>query len=876
MSDDSVQKWLERNRPPRVKITYEVHTGGAIEKRELPFIVGVFADLTGDGSADLPKFKDRQMLPIDRDNFDDVLKSQKPTVNLAKVPRTVPNLQGIAAVKDADGNLPALGGAVTFTALDDFEPVRVVKAVPEMHRLYRIRGQIRALQARAETSTDLAEALDGLFQVSAAAAENRKKLAVLARPATTTADKMAQAKLALVNLVLQLAPASDDTARLTLLDGWNIATHQKVDPEDNTKKVSDPEGTIRALRTSLGLFGAPQQLAATTLQQLKDLSEAEKDKLDAFPSLKPLRDKAGLSASTFVDLQTHVAAFLEFFGKIPKDASAAAQKQRAWAEQALSVVAGLQRPDDELPVTPRPDNLSEREHAEQTHEASNRFYATTLLMALAPPKAAAGAPSASDGLQAIDALLDAALPEGADATERLNLLGSIGQFVGQVLQPQTASTTYLKAVRAAAAIDAQVARIDAALSAQLSAVMHSDGFREMEATWRGLHYLVSRTETGKMLKLRVFNARWQDLLDDMEKAVEQDQSHLFKMIYEAEYGTLGGDPYSMLVGGYEIGRSAQEIEFLHKIAAVAASAHAPFITAAAPSLFGLETFGDLARPRDLEKIFEGVDLAAWQEFRASPDSRYVSMVLPHVLLRLPYGSDSWPVPGLGFEEDVGKADSSRFLWGNAAYMLAERITHAFSLYSWTAAIRGVEGGGLVTGLPLYAYDTGDGMRALFCPTEVSITDRREKELNDLGFISLCHCKGKGEAAFFGGQTTNLPKKYNTDEANENAKLSALLPYMLAASRFAHYIKVIMRDKVGSFLTRGNVEAFLNTWITQYVLLDENAMQEAKAAYPLSQASIVVKDVPGDVGNYNAIVFLRPHFQLEELTTSIRLVAKVPA
>lgn len=873
MSDDSVQKWLEKNRPPRVKITYEVHTGGAIERRELPFIVGVFADLTGDGTANLPKFKDRQMLPIDRDNFDDVLKSQKPTVNLAKVPRTVPSLKGEPAVKDADDKYPPLGGAITFRELDDFEPVRVVKAVPEMHRLYRIRGQVRALQARAETSTELADALDALFHVSPEAAVNREKLEVLVRPPAATSDAATAAKMKLASLVLALAPAADDDARVALLQDWNIAVLQKTDPKEASKKLPDPEATIAALRKGLGLFGSPPSQVATTLQQLRDLKGANKDKLDETPSLKPLRDKLGLSDANFDELHGLVDAFLTFSDAIPADD----KKTRAWADQTLSVIAGLQRPDDELPSSPRADAQSEREHAELTHEASNRYFATTLLLRLVPPKpGTAQTPSVSDGLRAIDELLDAALPDGADATERLNLLGALGQFVGQVLRPQTQSTSYLKAVRAAAAIDARVASIDKMLSGQLSAVMHSDGFRAMEATWRGLHYLVSRTDTGKMLKLRVFNARWQDLLDDMEKAVEQDQSHLFKMIYEAEYGTLGGDPYSMLVGGYEIGRSAQEIEFLHKIAAVAASAHAPFITAAAPSLFGLETFGDLARPRDLEKIFEGVDLAAWQEFRASQDSRYVSMVLPHVLLRLPYGSDSWPVPGLGFEEDVGKPDSSRFLWGNAAYMLAERITHAFSLYSWTAAIRGVEGGGLVTGLPLYAYDTGDGTRALFCPTEVSITDRREKELNDLGFISLCHCKGKGEAAFFGGQTTNLPKKYNTDEANENAKLSALLPYMLAASRFAHYIKVIMRDKVGSFLTRGNVEAFLNTWITQYVLLDENAMQEAKAAYPLSQASIVVKDVPGDIGNYNAIVFLRPHFQLEELTTSIRLVAKVPA
>lgn len=243
---------------------------------------------------------------------------------------------------------------------------------------------------------------------------------------------------------------------------------------------------------------------------------------------------------------------------------------------------------------------------------------------------------------------------------------------------------------------------------------------------------------------------------------------------------------------------------------------------------------------------------------------------------MPYGEKTLPAEGLNFDEDVTGPDNRKFLWGNAAYVLAERITNAFALYNWTGAIRGVEGGGLVEGLPLYTYSSDDGIRSLFCPTELDITDRREKELNDLGFISLCHQKGAGKAVFFGGQTTNLPKKYISDAANANAKISAMLPYILAASRFAHYIKVIVRDKVGSFLTRGNVEAYLNTWIAQYVLLDDNASQDVKAAYPLRAANVVVTEVPGSPGAYKATVFLKPHFQLEELTTSIRLVAELPA
>ncbi|OYO28090.1 EvpB family type VI secretion protein [Janthinobacterium sp. PC23-8] len=450
---------------------------------------------------------------------------------------------------------------------------------------------------------------------------------------------------------------------------------------------------------------------------------------------------------------------------------------------------------------------------------------------------------------------------------------------------------------AAAVIDELVAEIDGLLSTALSDIMHSSSFKKMEATWRGLHYLVFNTETSTMLRLRVLNASKAELLKDMQKAVEFDQSALFKKIYEDEYGTFGGLPYSLLIGDYEIGRAGDDIEFLKKISEVAAAAHAPFIAQASKDLFNLSSFAELGKPRDLKKIFESDDFGGWREFRDMEDARYVTLVLPRALLRLPYGTpdkrNTIECEGLNFNENVGpppppskptsadgtayypSPDNENFLWGNPAYLLAERITNAFSLYNWTAAIRGVEGGGLVEGLPRYTYTSDAGSTELFCPTEVSITDRREKELNDLGFISLCHCKGTAKAAFFGGQTTNLPKKYFSDDANANARISAMLPYMLAASRFAHYIKVIMREKIGSALTRANVESYLNTWISNYVLLDDNATHEVKSSYPLRSAKVAVTDVPGEPGVYRATVFLKPHFQLEELTTSIRLVADVP-
>ncbi len=424
-------------------------------------------------------------------------------------------------------------------------------------------------------------------------------------------------------------------------------------------------------------------------------------------------------------------------------------------------------------------------------------------------------------------------------------------------------------------IKAQIARIDEQISAQLNEIMHSPEFQKLEASWRGLHYLVMNTETGTMLKLRLMNVTKEELLSDIEKATEFDQSALFKKVYEEEYGTFGGNPFTVLVGEYEFGRHPQDIATLEKLSNVAAAAHAPFIAAASPKLFDMDSFTELGIPRDLAKGFESTELVKWRSFRESEDSRYVVLTLPHVLLRLPYGPDTVPVEGFNFVEDVDGRDHRKYLWGNSAYALAQRINNAFALYKWCAAIRGVEGGGLVEGLPAHTFKTDEGDIALKCPTEIAITDRRENELNNLGFISILHRKGSDQAAFFGGQTTNKPKMYNTNEANANSRISGMLPYMLAASRFAHYIKVIMRDKIGSFMTRENVQKYLNTWIADYVLLNDDAPQSVKASYPLREARVDVFDIAGKPGCYRAVVFLKPHFQLDELTVSIRLVAELP-
>jgi type VI secretion system protein ImpC len=470
-------------------------------------------------------------------------------------------------------------------------------------------------------------------------------------------------------------------------------------------------------------------------------------------------------------------------------------------------------------------------------------------------------------------LLDKIVEEGRmvrDESQRLWAKDVIGEFVKQIMEG-----TMVVSKDTELMVNSRIAQIDRLISLQLNEIIHYPDFQKLEASWRGLNYLVFQTETSDTLKIRVMNVSKKDLLKDMEKATEFDQSTLFKKIYEEEFGTFGGASYGALIGDYEFSNHPQDMSLLEKISQVAAAAHAPFISAASPALFGWESHTELGGPRDLAKIFQSVEYAKWKSFRDSEDSRYVGLALPHILMRLPYGQANVPVEAFNYEEDVDGTSHNKYLWGNAAYALGTRITDAFAKYHWTAAIRGVEGGGLVQGLPVHTFRTDEGDVALKCPTEIAITDRREKEFADLGFMPLVHCKGTDYAAFFSTQTTNKPKVYDTDAANANARLSSQLQYILAVSRFAHYLKSIMRDKIGSFMSRKNVEDYMNRWISNYVLLDDSAGQEMKAKFPLREARIDVTEIPGKPGVYRAVAFLRPHFQLDELTISLRLVANLP-
>jgi type VI secretion system protein ImpC len=457
------------------------------------------------------------------------------------------------------------------------------------------------------------------------------------------------------------------------------------------------------------------------------------------------------------------------------------------------------------------------------------------------------------------------------AAEHRRARDLIGELVSQVMEGTVVISENLSAT-----LDARIAELDHLISEQLSAVMHAPEFQKLESSWRGLEYLSKQTSTSSTLKIKVFNTAKKDLVKDFKSAIDFDQSVLFKRVYEEEFGTFGGSPFGALIGDFEIGRQPEDMYFIDQMSHVAAAAHAPFIAGSSPELFGLEAFTDLGKPRDLGKVFDTVEYAKWKSFREGEDSRYVGLTLPHFLGRLPYHpKDGTPTEGFNYVEDVDGTDHSKYLWVNASYAFAARLTDAFDLFGWCAAIRGVEGGGLVEDLPTHTFKTDDGEVALKCPTEIAITDRREKELSDLGFIPLVHCKGTDYAAFFGAQSTQKAKKYNTDSANANSSLSSQLQYIFAVSRIAHYLKAMMRDKIGSFASAGNVESYLNNWIAQYVLLDDGASQEAKAQFPLREASIQVSEVPGRPGVYRAVSFLRPHFQLDELSVSLRLVAELP-
>ena len=431
-------------------------------------------------------------------------------------------------------------------------------------------------------------------------------------------------------------------------------------------------------------------------------------------------------------------------------------------------------------------------------------------------------------------------------------------------------------------INNAITEIDKVMSKQLSAIMQNEKFQKLEGSWRGLNHLIMNSETSTGLKIRMLNINKKELTRDLEKAVEFDQSQIFKKIYESEFGTAGGEPYSALIGDYEFSAHPDDLNMLTSMSNVAAAGFCPFISAADPKMFGFDSFTELSKPRDLEKIFDSAEYAKWRSFRDSEDARFVTLAMPRVLARLPYGQATKPVEAFNFEEagldSEGRqleSGHTEYCWMNAAYAMGTTLTHSYAEYGWCTSIRGAEGGGKVEGLPSHTFISDDGDIDQKCPTEIGITDRREAELSKLGFLPLCHYKNTDYAVFFGAQTAQKPKKFDDPAATANCEISARLPYIMATSRIAHFLKVMARDKIGSFMEAGEAEEWLNRWISGYVNASPGASAEMKARFPLAEASIEVKEVPGQPGVFSAIAYMRPWLQMEELSASMRMVATIP-
>jgi len=447
------------------------------------------------------------------------------------------------------------------------------------------------------------------------------------------------------------------------------------------------------------------------------------------------------------------------------------------------------------------------------------------------------------------------------------------------LAQQAIAQTQLVSSDVIVSIESMIAQLDRKLSEQINLILHHPEFQQVEAAWRGLHYLVNNTETDEMLKIRVMNVSKQELAKTLKryKGTAWDQSPVFKRVYEEEYGQFGGEPFGALVGDYYFDQSPPDVELLGEMAKVAASAHAPFIAGGSPTLMQMGSWQELANPRDLTKIFLTPEYAAWRSLRDSDDAKYVGLAMPRFLARTPYGAKTNPVEEFNFEEDIAGADHSRYAWSNAAYAMAVNVNRSFKLYGWCSRILGIESGGAVEGLPTHTFPTDDGGVDMKCPTEIAISDRREAELAKNGFMPLVHRKNSDFAAFIGAQSLQKPAEYDDPDATTNANLAARLPYLFACCRFAHYLKCIVRDKVGSFKERADMEKWLNKWIMNYVDGDPaNSSETTKAQKPLAAAEVVVEEVPGNPGYYSSKFFLRPHYQLEGLSVSLRLVSKLPS
>ncbi len=448
----------------------------------------------------------------------------------------------------------------------------------------------------------------------------------------------------------------------------------------------------------------------------------------------------------------------------------------------------------------------------------------------------------------------------------------------QTLAQRALSDTHVISEDVYLTIEGMISALDRMLSEQINQILHHPDIQKLESAWRGLHYLVTTTSTGKDLKIRVLNVS----KDETRRMLRQykdaawDQSPLFKKIYEAEFGQLGGQPFGALTCDYYFDNSGPDVEMMKGLSKIGAAAHAPVIAGTAPQMIGMESWQELANPRDLGKQFESPDYMAWRSFRETPDSRYLALTLPRFLGRAMYGAETNPVDEFGFEEESGGGHDNH-LWINACYALASRITDAFATYGWTTRIRGVESGGTVGGLPTATFPTDDGGVDAKCPTEIAISDRREAELSKSGFMALIHRKNTDQATFIGAQTTNSPKVYEDPAASANASLAARLPYIFASCRFAHYLKCMVRDWVGSNREEPQLQKDLQSWINQYVDTQPATSSElTKSKKPLKEASVQIVPDEDNPGQYRGLFRFVPHYQFEGMDVSLSMVSRLPS
>jgi type VI secretion system protein ImpD len=434
------------------------------------------------------------------------------------------------------------------------------------------------------------------------------------------------------------------------------------------------------------------------------------------------------------------------------------------------------------------------------------------------------------------------------------------------------------------AIHRSISAIDHLINDQVNAIMHHKRFQALESSWRGLGYLVTQVDGVKNIKIKMLDADWSEVSRDIARALEFDQSQLFKKIYSEEYGTPGGEPYGVIIGDYEISHktsathSYNDVATLEGLAQIAAGSFAPFIAAAAPELFGLDDFSTLAQPLNLHSIFAQKEYIKWRAFRSKTDAQFVGLVMPHILMRLPYRKTPGSYKGMFFYEHCGSRGYENFCWGNAVYGFAAILIREFANVGWFGHLRGVPrnqiGGGLLSTLPYDTFESDSGDVAHKPVTDVVITDIKERELSDLGLVALCQCYDTPFAAFYSNQSLRKIGHTNNRETEINTKLSAMLQHVLCGSRIAHYVKVIIRDKVGSFITAEECEDFLREWLFKYTTGREDLEWEEQAQYPLREAAVNVKDHPEKPGDYICIIHLRPHYQLDNMVSELELVTEL--